>query len=659
MLKFGNKEFRNLQEQVEKNMKDILFILQEEGVLNEFGIKVVGQEALITNMPTVEDYKEAHEDWSYGDTYAIGTEAPYTLYVLTRANGTHPNDYWFNIGRFPVEGPQGPQGPQGETGPQGQTGNPGVDGASAGFGAITATAITLDPDEEATASVVASGPNTEKSFAFTFGIPKGESGGGGGTDAIWGNITGDISNQTDLVSALQGKQNTLVSGTNIKTISGNSILGSGDIKVSQLQATATIVIDALTNLNGRIISNYEATLDTSTSYTYYVITRNGSQLTEEQARDYMEYMTGSRFLPVFDYETPENSLFVFANGSLWKPQFDNEGLKLYALPNPYASKVDLTNYVDLTSAQTITSTKTFVREIDFKYSDSSTYKTGIVCPGNNKLGFGNAPSSASGINSYITMDFSSKIFYPGQNGQYSLGTINGRWNHLFLKGTLRDGNNNNYGLAIPDTTSFTANKTIATIDDIPTDYVDLTSAQTITGKKTFNGNIGVNNEISFSSSGTIRRLGSSVMTFDSNSIIFYQPPRVSTDGGQSLGTSTRRWNHLFLKGNLSDGTNAVSVAQIASGIGGTYRHVIYIEGSSADITIAVNLNSATAITTQAALAAINNNVMGGTATLDDQGSYRVVTIDSVGTAGSIVYLDETGQHTLGVTRIYQDVVNQI
>lgn len=58
MLKFGNKEFRNLQEQVEKNMKDILFILEEEGVLNSFGIKVVGQEESTDDLPTVEDYKE-------------------------------------------------------------------------------------------------------------------------------------------------------------------------------------------------------------------------------------------------------------------------------------------------------------------------------------------------------------------------------------------------------------------------------------------------------------------------------------------------------------------------------------------------------------------------------------------------------------------------
>ena len=129
MIKIGDKEYRNLQEQVEKNKNDILFILQEEGVLNEFGIKVIGQEETTDDLPSVADYKEAHEDWAYGDAYAIGTEAPFELYVLTRANGTHPNDYWFNIGEFPMPGPQGEQGEQGIQGETGATGSTGATGA--------------------------------------------------------------------------------------------------------------------------------------------------------------------------------------------------------------------------------------------------------------------------------------------------------------------------------------------------------------------------------------------------------------------------------------------------------------------------------------------------------------------------------------------------
>ena len=56
-------------------------------------------------------------------------------------------------------------------------------------------------------------------------------GGGGSGSASWGSITGTLSNQTDLNTALSGKQETLVSGTNIKTINNTSLLGSGDITI--------------------------------------------------------------------------------------------------------------------------------------------------------------------------------------------------------------------------------------------------------------------------------------------------------------------------------------------------------------------------------------------------------------------------------------------
>jgi hypothetical protein len=55
---------------------------------------------------------------------------------------------------------------------------------------------------------------------------------GTGSTVAWGAITGTLSSQSDLQTALNAKQATLVSATNIKTINGNSILGAGDITIS-------------------------------------------------------------------------------------------------------------------------------------------------------------------------------------------------------------------------------------------------------------------------------------------------------------------------------------------------------------------------------------------------------------------------------------------
>ena len=129
MFKYDGKEYRNLMEQVEKNKNDILYILEQKGVLNEFGLTVVEQITSVDDLPSTDS--EEFAALEYGDTYAVGTEEPYTLYIKTRANGTHPNDYWFNLGLFPLPGPQGPQGepgPQGDTGPQGEQGIQGIQG---------------------------------------------------------------------------------------------------------------------------------------------------------------------------------------------------------------------------------------------------------------------------------------------------------------------------------------------------------------------------------------------------------------------------------------------------------------------------------------------------------------------------------------------------
>lgn len=118
MITIDNVQYRNLEEQVKKNMDDIQYILEEEGVLNEFGIKIVGQISSTVSLPNPDTY-----DGEYGDAYAVGTTTPYTLYIFTRANGGVSGDYWFNIGQFPLAGPTGARGPQGPQGPTGADGN--------------------------------------------------------------------------------------------------------------------------------------------------------------------------------------------------------------------------------------------------------------------------------------------------------------------------------------------------------------------------------------------------------------------------------------------------------------------------------------------------------------------------------------------------------
>ena len=112
-----DKVYRNLQEQVLKNKNDIENILTSQKVLAEFGIKVVGYVETAEELPSASEYTG-----NYGDAYAVGSTTPYDYYVFTRPTNDIPEAHWFDIGQFPLEGPQGPRGltgPQGQQGPQG------------------------------------------------------------------------------------------------------------------------------------------------------------------------------------------------------------------------------------------------------------------------------------------------------------------------------------------------------------------------------------------------------------------------------------------------------------------------------------------------------------------------------------------------------------
>lgn len=101
MLQFGNKEFRNLEEQVEKNAQDIQDFKDGNQTIAEFGITVVGILATADELPA--------QGENYGDAYLIGSQPPYDMRVWTRdvANNTAK---WVDLGAFPLQGPKGDKG---------------------------------------------------------------------------------------------------------------------------------------------------------------------------------------------------------------------------------------------------------------------------------------------------------------------------------------------------------------------------------------------------------------------------------------------------------------------------------------------------------------------------------------------------------------------
>ena len=252
MLKFGNKEFRNLQEQVFKNMKDIQDIMDGTTVLAEFGIRVVGHVNSITELPDPSTYTG-----EFGDAYVVGASEPYDYYIYTRAFEGDETPQWFYLGKFPVPGPQGPQG------------------ESAGFGVVSASA---EVGSVASASVTVSGQDTAKDMHFDFTIP--------GVDAssyvtistdqtitgvktfyeppILGTKTGtvdlqigstpnqihldthagnnprirwsDTTTSNEVTALLPNKSGMLLTNTslsdNLKTINGQTIIGKGNIEIT-------------------------------------------------------------------------------------------------------------------------------------------------------------------------------------------------------------------------------------------------------------------------------------------------------------------------------------------------------------------------------------------------------------------------------------------
>ena len=122
-----------------------------------------------------------------------------------------------------VPGPQGPAGADGAAGPQGEQGIQGIQGPA---GADGSDGVGV-PIGGTTGQVLNKIDNTDFNTQWT--TPQ------GGTPA-WGDITGTLSNQTDLQSALDGKQ---VAGTYATGTGSASGTNTGDQTISDATISTT------------------------------------------------------------------------------------------------------------------------------------------------------------------------------------------------------------------------------------------------------------------------------------------------------------------------------------------------------------------------------------------------------------------------------------
>ena len=101
MLKYGNRELRSLEEQVEKNAQDIEDFKNANQTIAEFGIYVVGVLASVDDLPA--------QGENFGDAYLIGSSTPYDMHVWTR-DVAHNTAKWVDLGAFPLKGDKGDKG---------------------------------------------------------------------------------------------------------------------------------------------------------------------------------------------------------------------------------------------------------------------------------------------------------------------------------------------------------------------------------------------------------------------------------------------------------------------------------------------------------------------------------------------------------------------
>lgn len=245
------------------NLEDTVGLLVDKANFNFLGFDLKDQ---------VESYDKLPATGEKGAVYAVGTAAPYTYY-------TYVKNEWLNLGVWPLKGPkgnpgdQGPQGPIGPVGAKGDKGDQGIAGSAGnGLGVNYITKLDLATGDASIAYDKTSGAALAKSGQITAAGNKYDisvidklpiipgdnidiytngtnnalkigakvpvtsvNGQKGDVRLTIPTSTSQLVNDAEFITAEyhdNTKQDTLVSGQNIKTINNQSIVGPGNISIS-------------------------------------------------------------------------------------------------------------------------------------------------------------------------------------------------------------------------------------------------------------------------------------------------------------------------------------------------------------------------------------------------------------------------------------------
>ena len=269
------------------------------------------------------------------------------------------------------------------------------------------------------------------------------------------------------------KQDTLVSGTNIKTINNESILGSGNITIQGGGGSATDVQVDSTSITSQGVANLVTKNANYNASTNKLVTESDISTKMDKYNP-----TGTGSLAVGNTVTASgtNSAAVGKNNTASGPYSFAIGYGVQATGADAVAEGSYTRttgyYSHSAGLYTIASRKN--QFVFGQYNIEDTGGTNATTNGNYVEIVGNGTADNARSNAR-TLDWSGNEELAG--------------NIIIKGGKIGDGNNATYKIALPSTSGWTADKTFATTDQIPTatsqltnDSGFLTQHQDISGK---------------------------------------------------------------------------------------------------------------------------------------------------------------------------------